>query len=442
MISKQEVERTDFVKSVVAFKKRYQKKLKEMINNKESAVTKSFLADPVIHSYLTRENVVFKNRHPDLSDSQDKEAHIRSDHYELKIYAYLPNVIAYRNEFITYLTFYDAGTPQTVLPLLQKLLQAANKTSAAIAFETLDVLSQDIALQDILQEPNGPNFRVDCSELTEHSTTLLSIFHPVSKNLLAVLLFNSQGVTAYNVRLEHFFKSMQILPNHYLNRGLLKSVLMNLFSFNIDEQLPPNKPELILLNRKKSSACVIYSSYYASVKSKELQRIENSTEIKTIFHISSDRKCYNSIHLGIPTNPFVTIVHRLDVPFIDVSHELQKDNNDCTLYCFNFIKAILSMLENPDMAQHILKLSTDLMQIQSKVELTNIFRNHLKVFLSQYYDQTGKSKSENDLENYHLRQRWELGKMSLGLFYNPKNEDIDKAQIVSPFTNIFHTHSG
>lgn len=79
------------------------------------------------------------------------------------------------------------------------------------------------------------------------------------------------------------------------------------------------------------------------------------------------------------------------------------------------MQAIVKMLEDNDNSVVIyneaLKIShgTDSEKILAEEVLTKIFREDLKAYLPCYFNSDGSPKSESELKEFHLKQRWELG---------------------------------
>ena len=105
------------------------------------------------------------------------------------------------------------------------------------------------------------------------------------------------------------------------------------------------------------------------------------------------------------------------VEFINASNVLQtaKDDNNCALYTFNTMQAIVKMLQDKDNSEVIYKEAlrighgTNEEYLQARIELAKIFQENLKPYLSCYYNSDGAPKSESELKEFHLKQRWELG---------------------------------
>ena len=118
MQQKHEITRAAFVQAVRDFKARHQGKLKDLLNEAlHPEAVRAFFSDPVIHAYLARPSIVFIDKHPQLSDSTEKGID-SADHYELKVYKYLPEIMPYRDTTITTSNFYTRGTAAPVIDSL------------------------------------------------------------------------------------------------------------------------------------------------------------------------------------------------------------------------------------------------------------------------------------------------------------------------------------
>ena len=136
-------------------------------------------------------------------------------------------------------------------------------------------------------------------------------------------------------------------------------------------------------------------------------------------------------------------VTRRKIPFIDVSHQLQVLNEDsnCTLYGYNFIEAIAKMLGEPSKAKRIFELAeaVDKGGLQASNELQGIFAEELKNYLPCYYENK-KNKIPDDIKEFHLQQRWNLGSEILSYRYSSKpvvQEIIPEPKRVKTFKSIF-----
>ncbi len=75
------------------------------------------------------------------------------------------------------------------------------------------------------------------------------------------------------------------------------------------------------------------------------------------------------------------------------------------------------MLSDKQTADRIFNIAKTIQTDKNaEAELVKVFREDLKAYLPCYYDtDTGLAKSEEELREFHLQQRWELGGLSLPL---------------------------
>jgi hypothetical protein len=428
MQQKDEIPRKDFIQAIRNFKKSHQGKLKNLLQTNNPEAITTFLGNPVIRGYLGRSSILFRENHPDLHDSTSKDEHNNTDHYELKIYRCLPRTIPFRDQLITQSAFYDCGASDHTDRALLRILQADNKASRIVSIDVdqLDEVSASIAREDIIPSDRKILFRLDSLRMHEHATTLLTLFHPITQRVMAVIFLNSQGVEPYNSRLKHYFFTKKAILNHILDRQSVSNFLTNLFSINLEDPLLlTDKTERILVNKDNRTVCVLNSSFSPNGHSTGLKQVPDAQEVTTVIHLSKVSRCHTSIALGIPYNPYVVIEHSLTAPFIDASFLVQPDKDEnCSLYSFNFIRAIISMLNTSEMADRILKLGEELYKGNSvaEKELHSIFHGDLKKYLPSYYEPTGVQKSQDQIEKFHLQQRWDIGRRYLSFFATSKEE--------------------
>ena len=115
------------------------------------------------------------------------------------------------------------------------------------------------------------------------------------------------------------------------------------------------------------------------------------------------------------------------IPFIDASHHLQieKDDKNCALYGISFIQGIGEMLKQPTIAGSVFELARSVKSNPSATaQLVRIFQEDLKAYLPCYYDASGSKKSQKEIEDFHLHQRWELGRRSISVLHPIKEPMI------------------
>ncbi|MBA2651655.1 MAG: hypothetical protein H0U73_05255 [Tatlockia sp.] len=86
------------------------------------------------------------------------------------------------------------------------------------------------------------------------------------------------------------------------------------------------------------------------------------------------------------------------------------------------------MLKDIEVADRIYKLSLavanpdNLENQKAKNALVRIFSEDLKSYLPCYYNQEDTKKSNEEIKEHHLKQRWNLGSASLPFFYPVESE--------------------
>ncbi len=92
---------------------------------------------------------------------------------------------------------------------------------------------------------------------------------------------------------------------------------------------------------------------------------------------------------------------------------MENGDKNCALYSLNFLDGIGKLLEDPEQHIYTLAQQIDTGSEEVKTEASNaliqIFKEDLKKYLPQYYDDTGNLKSAEAIKEYHLKQRWDMG---------------------------------
>ncbi|MBA3602623.1 MAG: hypothetical protein H0W50_03065 [Parachlamydiaceae bacterium] len=152
------------------------------------------------------------------------------------------------------------------------------------------------------------------------------------------------------------------------------------------------------------------SSWYTSEEEQEIDNAYKDKKINFIHKLDEQKKQY--ILTG--TRP---------VPFIDAPHKLQthKEDENCAIYSYNFLQGAINMLESRDVAERIYRLA---MQIDSnkgnnteregnQKAMAKIFQEELKQYLPEYFDANGAQKSDSEIKQHHLHQRWNFGNQGM-----------------------------
>lgn len=423
--------REAFIQEVKKFKSFHKKKLKECLNEKSAPhTTGAFFENPIIHAYLSRSanDVQFSETHPLLTDSLSKEDHEKTDHYELKVYKLLPDVIAYRSDTITTSKYYSEGS--SCKRFIEEKIKAFNKES-----EDIDVLGPcDIynitainswtSLARLFKvEDNTSRFKIVSNWKDQHATTVLSIFDKDSHRPLVSLFINSSESSRYYDSMKLRFEQVQDWYIKDLSPTISESVvtdyLNELFSIDINCAATQNS-RILISDTGKTALCLGFE--HEDLWSKEYDQLENNKNIETIYLLYKNQSTYakNAIKL------------RYETPFMEASHDLQiaKDDYNCVLYSLNFIEAMVKFLKQPDVADKIYSLAMCINQKnnqseKAEIELVKLFKENLKTYLPNYYDKENSKKTLKTIQDHHLKQRWTLGCESLSLFYPIKQNEID-----------------
>lgn len=103
------------------------------------------------------------------------------------------------------------------------------------------------------------------------------------------------------------------------------------------------------------------------------------------------------------------------IPLVNASHNLQIGLGDknCSLYSINFLEGIQKLLlsEGPGVYKLAKQLdegnSSEKQQATQKLE--EIFQNKLKKYLPCYYDTNLERKTSEQIKEFHIHQRWDIG---------------------------------
>ncbi|MBA2651656.1 MAG: hypothetical protein H0U73_05260 [Tatlockia sp.] len=346
MLSKKEV----FNAEVVKFKATQGKKLKNFLDEKQHPeTTQAFFANPVIREYLSREadRIDFFENHPVLSDATTKEDKQKSDHYELKIYKLLPNVMMYRNAFIDSAVFYTQATLHKYHHFLNELLNhQLISEDISVEFGPINAIDKGHILFDKPfinrkisdDQSNFPRFLLTPISRDGHAFTIISVRNPATSKVLCTLFMNSNVSpayfqnTAFQLEENRFYSSRLNFnelfddPNPFSD---LKIYINKTFSINLEDSTLKDSAT-ILVNKEEKTALLV--NFWKKKSGKErFDEITNDPNISIVFELDF----YADWKIGIrfTTKP----------PIIDVSHDLQltdKTDNNCGLYSLNFTHAI------------------------------------------------------------------------------------------------------
>ncbi len=419
MKAKTEVSRADFVVAVREFKQKHHGKLKKLLNKKlHPNLVQEFFNHPVINAYLARPHVTFVENHPHLFDSKTKADHDNSDHYELKVYQYLPDVVLYRNNDIATPKFYSNGTVGHILfdnlyQQLESMVLGLKIHSPQDIYTIRNTLFTD--LMSLEKDEEAPRFIISPNWKDHHATIIFSVIEPETKKILVSLFLNSQNSPDYFKYSHERF----IMENH-ISQQFVRKFAERAFP-EIQNFQPSDKEKRILINEPLNAA-LAFNYGTSELYSPEFEALRARQDIEAIYQVGGNWVMGRSI----PKQPF-----------IDVSHQLQThlDDFNCVLYGLNFVYGIVNLLNEPTMAEKITALSREIANdpdTSARDQLVEIFREQLKTYLP-YYDKTGQICSEQEIRNFHINERWELGKESVHLTSDQNMGDLIKPSIVSIF---------
>ncbi|AZL15921.1 hypothetical protein [Rickettsiales endosymbiont of Stachyamoeba lipophora] len=400
------ITREDFVNTIKQFKQEHGIKLKQLFatdsRNKfyYQELLKQFFDNPTILEYLTRsaEQVEFLEYRPNLTSHPDEQDKFNSDYYELKIYQLLKTLIPYRDR-ATSDSFYKVGTDHklttTFVQLRSDALQQGILVDTVKDIYQIRTFITTILLRkyDQTAEPEHtarldalPNLRfvITPNWKDGHATTIVHILDSQNNKALTSILINSR-----------------------IDEGYV-DFISGRFNFASNQ---------IYYTAKFNIAAMI-EDYFPSYDGITEEVIISADGTKSLI---GNNDCFsndpnNIIELSIQRNNTSSLQRFAllkKIPIIDASHNLQTtpDDENCVLYGINFIKALITMLGNGQIADKVYTLSHLVNQgdAQVKDELIKIFQEDLKSYLPMYYTAEKTIKSHEDIKKHHLKQRWNIG---------------------------------
>jgi hypothetical protein len=428
------IARDKFIRKIKKFEKKYDKKLKDLLNENAPDLMREFLENPVIHGYLTRhaDKVTFSQYHPLLTDTDKEEEYEKTDHYEIEIYKLLPNVIPYRNELIMTPKFYTDGTKndckEVVDQYLQKLSYGSDNIKIDSPMDIPDIIecTKRYSLEWYL--PHIKNFIIfpswtDILPLSPngHFSTILGIYEPKSHRHLISLWMNTWPSKYKNVIESKFSIILTgeiLLSKQATKFSNVKNYLNKLFCTDIDELLQSGTEAVVLKNDVEKIVCIVN---YQNISFYDDCKIIEDKNIDIIYRITPEEDDIEMFYMD-----------KSQKSVIDISLKLQeaKNDNNCVLYGIDFIQALIQMLKRTDIADKVCQLALDINQKsinsqQSEKDLVKIFRRGIKAYLPDYYhNESSEKKSAEDIRKYHLRFRWNLGNELFKQVYQLNNKKI------------------
>ncbi len=411
------VSRNLFIRAIKNFEKNHGNL--ESFLGKNEELTQKLLKSPIIHHYLARgiSQVKFGNNGPELIDGEPEN----SDHYELKIYRLIPHIIPYRHDRMQ--EFYSWGVVQ--LKLFNFLVSELSQSNPVVQVKKpMDIYNTAINLQlmrieDIFStktSSKASQFVIHLNWHEGHATSVISNFNPTNNEFLCSLFLNSwHNSSHFNSMKIRFLDQMEktSLDRRDCDEDLLTSI-KNYFEtrFLLDVENLDKFPQKVV-NEEEKEICFI--DVYGSLP--DYKNALKDPSIDRVFRLFRDGLFRKSILID-----FNKKAH-----FLDVSHHLQaheKDNN-CTLYSLFFTKAIIEMLQDPNIADNIIQLALNLndgtkTNTEVEKELVYYFQEQLKSYLPCFYQKNNQAKSELELRDFFIKSRWSLGCQGLTLYYPPE----------------------
>ncbi len=424
--------REEFIQAVLEFEKKHQVKLENFLsytgfycqeegNNEKQRLREAFLTDRIIQSYLSRGSkfVNFLENRPDLISDENKP--LSSDYYECKIYE-LGQFGPYRSDVKTdqfYLKTTKEGLPGTLsnLRCIQTGISRRCKVIKKFKIEDIRNSIKFIELMGYINENGikrhdykGNQFLLSTIANDGHATSIISILDKETFKHLASIFINSVNENLPFVSLERLFNSRTLddikfkLKNENDYARINKIFKEKTFGKKIFVDY--EKKEGYLLNPIMPGT----SSWYTSEEEQEIDNAYKDEKINFIHKLDEQKKQY--ILTG--TRP---------VPFIDAPHNLQthKEDENCAIYSYNFLQGSINMLENGEVAERIYRLAKQIDYNKgnnteregNQKAMATIFQEELKQYLPEYYDANGVQKSDFEIKQHHLNQRWNFGNQGI-----------------------------
>lgn len=394
--------RMAFNNAICEFKKKHNIKLKEIFSKSypQLDLRRKFFSDPSIIAYLSRSSniVEFTEYHPNFDVKRENK--LFNDYFEAKIYKLaqenVSTMFPYRGKVLED-SFYKSGTTKGK-KISELLFKGITKRTDIVIDEDHDIYQIREELLEYQHIKKGPTRFVlspNCKDL--HATTLVSILDPTSDRILASIFINSFNDSSYTREMNRRFILQGKEVNKFLSRN--NSEIKNVYL---------SMAKKIEDNFQGGKGYLSGKQYYLLLRdfNDMSDKLENG-EIDVI---------HNAYKIGENEYSYAVRDYR-PVPFIDSSHSLQmeKDDENCYLYSCNFLQAITNLLEANESANRVYQFALDLndsnnLEKSKEAEdaLTQIFKEKLKEYLP-YYNKDGTKKTSQELKDYHLKQRWDVG---------------------------------
>lgn len=362
----------------------------------------------------------------------------------------MPHSLPYRSQTITSSAFYTEGTSpyydffhELFLSFCHDFPDVQMSFPADIYAIRDNVQSRMFAFEDSA----SPRVLISPNWKDGHATTFITLLDPLTRFPLAILFMNSEQNEAYFQQAKWQFsqinqqsisalfsgfirhygsiegvrdvflkqsneKSADLCSMTGLNEmfeAQVKSYLTKTFSIDMDNEAWRAHPATLLINKSARTALAI--NYSAEDYDKdEYKEIEASPLIDFIYYFNPKEDYLPLLRLTVPKTPFIDVSHHL---------QLNSDDENCVLYVVNFIQGMVEMLKQPGMLDKVTSFAAAAQEnVSAKEDLVRIFQDELRVYLPCYYDEaTGIAKSQEALEAFHLKQRWEMGSKAISMRY-------------------------
>lgn len=394
--------RMAFNNAICEFKKKHNIKLKEIFSKSHPQLDlrRKFFSDPSIIAHLSRSSniVEFTEYHPNFDVKRENKLY--NDYFEAKIYRLAQEnalfVFPYRGKVMED-SFYKSGTTKGK-KISELILKGIDKRTDIVIDEDHDIYEireELLKYQHIKKE--ATRFVLSPNIKDHHATTLISILDHTSDRILASIFIDSNNHSFYTSEMRRRFDLQGKEVNKFSSRNnsRIKNVYLSIEK-NIEDNFQGDKG---YLSEKQ---------YYLLLRDFDdmSDKLKNG-EINVI---------HNAYKTGENEYSYAVRDYR-QVPFIDSSHSLQveEDDENCYLYSCNFLKAIIHLFEVNESANRIYQFALDLndsdnLEKRGEAEnaLRQIFKEKLKDYLP-YYNKDGTKKTAQELKDYHLKQRWDVG---------------------------------
>jgi hypothetical protein len=418
-----------FIKSIRDFKKINKIKLKNLFqfdDKKMLPLRKKLWSKPEIKNYISRnsECVNFTKYHPILNT--DRKEKLKNDYYESRLYQLASEqsweVFPYRN-LAKKDDFYLDGTisfngirdnpsiRRRTCTALSRLIELNNKNDICITQEedVYKIRKRLLALQHL--KTNNARFILSFNHTGGHATLLVSVLEKGTDRLLVTIYIDSQDSDNYKVH--RVFNR----PEEWHDIWRPHPMDPNKNNARVTEIYEKIKKELggksIKIDSAKKTAFLLdesYAWYHDNENCKRISKAEESHTVDVIHNLVDD------IDDGIDYRVF----DRRQVTIINASNVLQtaRDDKSCALYTFNTLQAVVKLLEKKENSEKVYRHALNIAhgkeskkQVSQKAMQT-IFREDIKPLLPCYFNNNGKPKSESELKEFHLKQRWQLGSLA------------------------------